>query len=243
MSGIARARAGRKEFIVMPSSGPPREVGRMGGRKVTKANTLPTWVIAVNALAFLILGIAGGIGLLHTHGLISLPSGLHAIVGSIGNTGLWAIAVAGEVGAAALTAYGVYRVKRGQRQKKFLKDPPGQKKPASLPNIREAATPRRREALPGLVAPKTPTSKGRASKLIKDNFKDNFSEIGIDKDRYNTLDKNTFISARVGASFIIILKNPSGKLLCTRKRLEWEVLDMKDGLRQEGYRQTQRFFE
>ena len=98
--------------------------GKLKGKNVdvAKNQTSKGWFILATVIGSLVVigvGGFGAVGLLQSHGLISLPHWLASVIGTVGNTphfsSLWAIAIGGVTAGGSLMAFGAYKIHKARR--------------------------------------------------------------------------------------------------------------------------------
>ena len=105
-------------------------VGALGDTQVeqVKNQTSKAWFILAIAIGILVVGVGtfGGVGLLQSHGLISLPHWLASTIGTVGNTphfwSLWAIAAGGALAGGGLIAFGSSKIHTIRKEEKRVVD-------------------------------------------------------------------------------------------------------------------------
>ena len=124
---------GHIPYVMLPRRDEGR-VGALGDTEVEQAKnqTSKGWFILAIAVGILVVGAGtfGGVGLLQSHGLISLPHWLASTIGTVGNTphfwSLWTIAVGGITVGGSLIAFGSSKIhthrKRAEVERKAAKN-------------------------------------------------------------------------------------------------------------------------
>ena len=228
------SRLGEREPPSQPPSHQGSRAGALDGKPAEQAKnqTSKAWFILAITVGILVVGGAGafgGVGLLQSHGLISLPHWLSSAIGTVGNTphfwSLWAIAAGGVLAGGGLIAVSSSKIHtiRKEANRAATEERP----------VDEAAT---REV-------------AETNKVLDRAFlENNFSKINRSPDPFIDVQDNhykpfvdgtnptgqCFVESKKEDRFFIVRRN-NGKLECTRL-YNWKTNDiLNDQLNLVGY--------